>query len=203
MIALMMYGYPATGKTFAAKLLLKNLSADYNSLIVSTLEFREKYNLFNLNSEKERNKVYDFLTDHISSIAKDRTCDVLIIDGNFNKKIRREKLYSVLKGKTIYIIKCYVAEKKIIEERLLDRQQNSHISKNKASTIELYNMIRLTGDSIEEDQLFKDGDIGLIEFNSVNNKVERIMLNKKKGNEELIAKIVSYLDLNETESRGN
>lgn len=196
MIVLMIYGYPATGKTYIAKCLSGYLNKKYNVKSVSTLEFRKKYNLFDLESDDERNKVYEMLNNHVKKIIKDSLFDILIVDGNFNKRDRREKLYSIINDSVLYVIKCFVSDDKIIKERLDRRQKESELFENKAATIGLYNMIKDEGVPVEEDELVKKGYIGIIKFDSGKNIVEQTQLSKISNNGPLIDDILYFLNSN-------
>ena len=166
MIFIMMYGYPATGKTTTARKLFESLSRDYRCLMLSTLSYRKKYNLFDLYSEGQRNSVYNYLIQDIFRLQHDSKYDVIIIDGNYNKYLRRKRLYDAVAGYDLYIIKCFVTSTSIIQERLEDRQKNIHISENKASTADLHELIKADGDEIDESCEFTSKNIYLVKYNT-------------------------------------
>jgi len=188
-----MYGYPATGKTFIAKKLADSLQHKFSTLNVSTLDFRKKFNLFDLNSDEQRNRVYDLLAEHVKNLVTDRKHEILVIDGNFNQRQRREKLYSVLGNCPVYIIKCHVSSSEIIVKRMEDRLKNIHVHENKAATMELYNLIKNSGDDIREDELVRERIASLIEFNSEKNIIEKISLSEDNHIKEITTEISSIM----------
>ncbi len=175
MVIFMMYGLPASGKTFTAKQLSEFLDKSNNVNFISTLDFRVKFGLLDLKSEPERERVYKLLTERVKIIIENNECDILIIDGNFSKRSRRCDIYSLVAGNNnIYVIKCFVKDKTVICVRLKERQENPDMYENKASTIELYDLIRHGMEPVEEDDGLIRGDVGLINFNTMNNKIENI-----------------------------
>lgn len=175
MLILMLYGYPVSGKTFISEKLNSFLAKDYKVTTIATLDFRIKFNLFNLGSEDERNRVYGLLVKHVERVVEKQQQDICIIDGNFNKSERRKKLYSVINNNDVlYIIKCVVDDESVIRERLAQRQKKSYKYENKAATIELYNMIRKAGDPVENDGTLESGNVGFVQFNSNKNIVEKV-----------------------------
>ena len=93
---IMMYGYPATGKTYISRKLEEYLEKKYKVLNLSTLDFRKELNLFDLKSNMQRDFVYDMLSNKVGETINGEIQDIIIVDGNFNERKRREKLYSVL-----------------------------------------------------------------------------------------------------------
>ncbi len=193
-VAIMMYGYPATGKTFIAKKLVSSLKNNHKIAGIATLDIRKKLNLFNLESDEQRNLVYDSLANNVKDVISNKKEDIIIIDGNFNKRRRRDRVYSVLKDAAIYVIKCVVSDEEIISKRMEERRKNIHIHENKAATMQLYNMIKETSDNIEKDELVKKEIINLIQFNSQNNVIEKIILSKDNNTPEITKDILSILE---------
>ena len=75
-----MYGYQATGKTTSARQLYKCFSKDYKCLLLSTLDYRKQYNLFDLFSEEQRNDVYNYLIHYLIKFQKNSQYEIIIID---------------------------------------------------------------------------------------------------------------------------
>jgi len=195
LVVIIMYGCPATGKTFIAKKLTNSLKRRYKIINIATLDFRKKFNLFNLESNEQRNKVYDLLTEYVLETVNNKNHDIIIIDGNFNKRYRREKIYSILREvrAIIYVIKCVVSNEDTIQKRIEERQRNSHILENKAAKMELYHMIKDSTDNIEEDELVKKNLINLLQFNSEENTIERQKLGKINDSGKISDAILSVL----------
>jgi predicted kinase len=177
---IMMYGYPATGKTTLAKKLTKSLE-HHNANHVATLDTRKELNLFDLESEDERNIVYGHVADKVKRLIENKEYNIIIIDGNFNKRERREKIYSITKDCEVYVIKCVVHDENIIKQRIEERKKKEHIHENKASTMELFHMIKDASEDVEEDEEFKNEIINLIQYNSKTNKIEEEILIKNKN----------------------
>ena len=151
MIVIIMYGYPTTGKTFMSNKLKEAFQERYKVKNISTLNIRKKFNLFDLKSESQRNLSYNLIAEEIDKTITVGKHDIAIIDGNFNKRSRREKIYSSLKNSKVYIIHCMVSNEDIINQRIIERQKNSFVFENRAASMELYNLIKHSGDNIYED----------------------------------------------------
>jgi len=193
-VAIMMYGYPSTGKTTMAKLLEESLSKNYYVKKLSTLDLRVKLNLLDLKSDKQRNLIYNIIAEEASRIINLQQHDIIIIDGNFNLRERREMLYSVLKDVGIYIIHCLVSDEGVVEKRLLERQKNLNIPENLASTMELYNLIKNSGDHIKDDDIVKKRIVNFIQFNSEKNIIEGVNLNKEESLDHLTRDMLITID---------
>ena len=200
--AIVMSGFPATGKTFIAKKLADSFKETHSTVNIASLDFRKKFNFFNLKSDGQRDEVYDLLVKHVSHLVQESNQDILLIDGNFNKRKRRERLYSVLGGCPVYLIHCTVSNEEIIKERMEERQRNIHIFENKAATMELYDLIKDDHDNVEEDELVKKGAINLIQFNSENKTIEKTNLSKENNVKEITAKISSIIESNMVVGKG-
>ena len=192
-ISLIVCGYPATGKTHTVRMLQHFLGNKYNTDVLSTLDIRIKHNLFDLYSDEERESVYDFLCKDIQEIIGD-TPKVLLIDGNFNKKQRREKVYSALRGTEVYILNCVVSDGNIVNERLRFRQENHNMYENKASTIDLYHLIKNTGEDIGKDELIACNLKGLIKYDTGKMVAESIFLNDVAAKNAFARELIEYLN---------
>jgi len=190
---IMMYGYPSTGKTFLAKRLGRSLRERYSVVNVATLDFRKKLNLFDLGSTEQRDLVYGLVAEEIQSRLQNQDQEVIIIDGNFNTRQRREKIYSVLEGAKIYIVHCFVSDEETIRKRMGERRKNPHIWENKASTMELYYFIRDSGDDINEDGIVRNGGAKLIRFNSERNVIDSLNLNEESKTDSFTREIISAM----------
>lgn len=184
----MMYGYPATGKTFLSRKIEEHLREKYRVKVLSTLDVRKELGLFDLESGTQRDFVYTLLSKRVGETMKAENYDVVIIDGNFNERKRREMFYSNLGNFSIYIVHCFVSDEKIIWERMNERQKNISIPENKAATMNLYNLIKNSGDDVNEDEIVKKGLAKIIRFDSGENCMERI---SKDDNDKLIRDIIS------------
>ena len=166
MYIIMMNGNPATGKTHTARLMAGALSSEMRVNILTSLEFRIREQLFDLEDENQRNHVYEILADAVSEKLKRRDCDLLIIDANFNKRLRREMIYSLVQAEKMLIVRCRAGNPATVKERLLERRKRGHIYENKAASPELYDFIRLGSDPVEQDQRVACGDTGVVEYDT-------------------------------------
>ncbi len=194
MNVIMMHGYPATGKTFLSKKLENNLKEKYSVITVSTLEFRKELNLFDFNSDAQRNLVYDLLSKKVEEVINKKSHEIIIVDGNFNNRKRRERLYSVLKDAKFYIINCSVSNEETIRRRMNERQKEMHIMENKAATMDLYYLIKNSGDDFMEDEIVKKGRVNIIKFNSEKNSIEKATITKESAIQDINNKIMSIIE---------
>ena len=188
---IMMCGYPATGKTYISRKLEEGLKKKYKVLNLSTLDFRRELNLFDLKSNMQRDLVYDLLSNKVRNVVDEKGNEIIIVDGNFNKRSRREKLYSVSKNSRIYIVHCLVSDERIIEERMKERQGKTYLLENKAATMDLYYLIKDSSDNVMDDEIVKKGAASVIQFNSEKRHFENIMLNE--DDEILTKEIISII----------
>lgn len=172
---IIMHGYPATGKTFVAKKLERLLKEKYKIAHATTLDIRKKFNMLDLESDSQRNLVYNLIAQEVERLLNEQEHDLVIIDGNFNKKSRREKLYSVLKDAEVFVIHCFVSDEEIIMQRMLERRKNPEILENKADSMELYYLIKNSGEEIDENEISETG-INLIKFDSEKGIVEPVKI---------------------------
>lgn len=160
-------GYPSTGKTTSTQRLYFDLASDHTVALLTTLSIRESLGLMeNLHSEADRQKVYN----EIAKLTHEKLVDaseIIILDGNFNKQARRNAVYELLPryGAELIIIECLVSGMEEIKERLEARQKNQNEISNKASTMDLYNLIKDAADSLLDDQ-FPDIPYTLLEYNT-------------------------------------
>lgn len=194
MIIVMMYGFPAVGKTYISKKLEKALKRKYDVARLSTLDIRAKTGLFDLESDKERDKVYSLLAGELSGCVEKKDKDVLIVDGNFNKEKRRKKIYAFSKKADIYILECVVSDKKEIVRRMEARRKAPEKNENKASSMALYEMIKKTADPVEKDAKVSEGFVGLIRYDSRYNNVIGDSRIKTSGRAEIINDIIKALN---------
>lgn len=177
MLVILMNGYPATGKTTTAQRLFRRLSNDCKVLLVSTLDVRKRHSLFNLGSEFERDKIYDMLAEELQDVIDSQSADILIVDGNFNTRKRREKIYALVKSHELCVIRCVIKDISVIRMRLDYRLNNQHIEENKAASMDLYNLIKDGSDAVEGD-VVEAASVTLMEYESVKG---RITVLKKVG----------------------
>jgi putative hydrolase of the HAD superfamily len=154
--ALIMFaGYPSTGKTTSTQRLYYQFMNNYSVSLLSTLSVRETLGLMDdLHSEEKRQKVYDT----IATLAEEKIgeqSDFIILDGNFNRRHRREAIYR-LRGKyplDIYVVECVVNDMESIQKRLDQREKRAENPQHKAYRMDTFNLIKESADPISEDRL--------------------------------------------------
>lgn len=171
MKVIMMTGNPATGKTCTAGILAQELGRVLRIASLSSLEFRRRHNLLALGSEAERDRVYGLLAGAVAEALAAGRHDVLIIDANFNKRHRRELVYRVAPAADLMVVRCAVADERVIGLRLRERRRNLHVYENKAATYELYAMIRDATDPVEADGSVAAGRTALVEYDTARQAV--------------------------------
>ena len=179
MLLLIMSGNPATGKTFLSRHIYSCMSPLTKVKLITSLQIRERLGVFDLYSEKERNLVYKSLADFAKKIIETNSFDILIIDGNFNKEKRRRLFYRITHNTDIYVLECVVNRDELIVDRLKQREKNNEILENRASSKELFELIKNTSNPIIHDQQVQAGRVGLLQYNSENNRMTVI---KNKSN---------------------
>ena len=160
-------GYPSTGKTTSTQRLYFDLANDHQVALLTTLSIRDSLGLMeSLHSETDRQKVYNQIV-HLTNEKLIDGSQIIILDGNFNKQTRRNAVYELLPrfGAELIIIECLVSGMEEIKERLSARQKNPDAISNKASTMELYNLIKDSSDPLLDDQ-FPDIPYTLLEYNT-------------------------------------
>lgn len=193
MVVFLMCGNPATGKTTLAKNLHCHMQKTWEAKLVTSLEFRKKFNLFNLSSENERNEIYRILAGQVQDIIKQNKHRLLVVDANFNKRERRELLYHASTGCILCVIECVVSDEKVIKQRLHHRNCNQEISENKASTWEIYTFIKENSDPVEKDEQITSGRIGLIRFDSACNNSLVVQGVSENPEQELFDSLLLFL----------
>src|SRR3989344_46164 len=150
---IMLYGLPATGKTFASRKIRDYFERDMNVEVISTFKIREEKNLFDLESEEQREKVYDEICKVLDEKLSRKICKCIILDGNFNKKERRKKIYNIVKKHNcdFYIVECLVDDENEIRRRLEKRKPEIGMEQ-KANTAELHAMIKNSGQDLSVDE---------------------------------------------------
>lgn len=164
MHTVLMTGNPATGKTHTARLLGRELAADLRVRVLTSLEFRVRYDLFDLRDEAQRNRVYALLAEEVRREAEGRGTapDILVLDANFNRRERREMIYASVPPGRMTVVRCVTGDPRVIEARLAERREHSEIYENKAASRDLYEFIRDSGDPVEEDDRVAGGLTPLI-----------------------------------------
>lgn len=150
----MMYGYPATGKTCTSGRMARYLGQYYTVDKLTTLSMRTSLGLFDLTSDDEREMVYSEMA-RLANVRLAEGLDFVILDGNFNRKARREPIYTAVydNGIDLYIVECVVTNESIIERRMEERKRSPDIPENYASTMDLYFMIKISAEPVGQDQL--------------------------------------------------
>ncbi len=169
---IMFCGNPATGKTVSSQKIYEALSEKEKVGLLTTLSIRDSTKLIDLKSKENRDKVYQEIAILAErEIAKGK--NIIILDGNFNKKNRRKHLYSIAEKNDIdfYTILCKVNSLEAIEERMSERKNNPHNLQNKADDIELYHMIERETEDIETDMI-NGKSPKIIEFDTENQTIK-------------------------------
>lgn len=167
-------GYPSTGKTTCTQQLQFELSGRRNVCLMTTLSIRESLGLMgDLYSEESREKVYAEIIRHAEEALLGGT-EVLILDGNFNKRHRREAIYALaLKYAThLLVIECRVNSREEIEERLNFRRRHEDRPAHKASTMDLYKLIRDASEPLEEDRLPNGHSPLIMQYNTETREID-------------------------------
>ncbi|MBS3085503.1 histidine phosphatase family protein [Candidatus Pacearchaeota archaeon] len=169
---IMLYGLPVSGKTTASRKIRDYFEKDINIEVISTFKIREEKNLINLYSEEQRERVYDEICKVLEEKLQKNIYKCIILDGNFNKKERRQKVYNVLKRYNcdFYIIECFIENTNEIKKRLSERKGDFGVE-NAATSFELYSMIKNEGHLLSEDEFINPIPI-IISFNTETNSVQ-------------------------------
>lgn len=154
--ALIMFtGYPSTGKTTSTQRLYYQFMNNYRVSLLSTLSVRDTLGLMDdLHSEEKRQKVYDTIVTLTEEKIRERS-EFIILDGNFNRRHRREAVYRLREKYPldIYVVECVVNDMKSIQRRLNHRKKRAENPQHKAYRMETYNLIRQSADPIQDDCL--------------------------------------------------
>jgi len=187
---ILLQGLPATGKTSTSMKLKTNLEKDFSVHLLTTLSIRKEFNLFNLYSEDQRQETYRKLSFKFKELTNS-DIQFIIIDGNFNKKKRRDMIYTWLKSPLI-IVKCICSNIRLIEARLNHRRENLHKDENKAYSMELYNLIQRGEETVEQDPEYLNNEIALIHYDTSIYKAE--IINSGDVTPELLNRIINILN---------
>ena len=76
------------------------------------------------------------------------------------------------------------------------RQKEKELPENKASTMELYHLIKYLGEDINGDEIIASGRANLILFNSEKNVVEHSNFDEASKNRDLAREIISICENN-------
>ncbi len=190
---IMLCGNPATGKTVSSQKIYETLSEKEKVSLLTTLSIRDSLKLTDLESEESRDKVYEEIVKKADKEFSNGK-DILILDGNFNKKKMREGVYSILNkyNADFYAVLCKVNRIEEIEKRMGQRKENPYNIQNKADNIKLYEMIDKEKDPIEEDTINGEAP-NIITFNTENNKIRYDINNLDENKKEMIEIIKNSL----------
>ncbi len=116
----LVFGLPASGKTFISKILAKETGAVH----LNTDIIREKFGFTGQYDEKTKQQVYDGLFNQVK-LELEKGSDV-IVDGTFHLEKRREQLENIAKelGNEIHFIEMKVKEE-TAGKRLKKRRKHS------------------------------------------------------------------------------
>lgn len=154
-VILLCVGYPSTGKTTSTQRLQFEFSQLRNVDLLTTLSIRHSLGLMdNLDSETDRQRVYSELVRLADTKLREGT-EVLLLDGNFNSRKRREPVYELAKkyDAELILMECRVDDHDEIERRLNFRKKNTEAIANRAASQELYNLIKNDSDTLQDDAL--------------------------------------------------
>ncbi len=183
---IMMHGNPATGKSVSAEMIYKHLLKSRHVELLSTLDVRKSLNLMDLESKEDRKKVYIEFAALVDNKLKSQ--DLLILDGNFATFKRRKNIYSLIEkhNAELYIFNL-ITDRQTIEKRMIERRSSS-LSKNKADTMEIYDMIAHESDLLSNDETSGNTYITTLDVEKRTTKKRNIKLNKvqKKFVDEII-----------------
>ncbi len=150
--AVLMYGYPATGKTTMSRALQEYCAQFSRTALLSTFNLREELGLVDLYSKEEREAIYDQMIERVNTVMKWKKTNV-ILDGNFNKFSSRKRIYDLAQahGYQLFVVHCDVAAREEIKSRLEKRKLLPKSLEHAAATMELYEMIKNTADDLIQD----------------------------------------------------
>lgn len=172
-IIIMYVGFPATGKTTSAQRLHFELSDSQSVELLTTVSIRESLGLMDdLYSETDRSRVYTEMVNRVEERLA-AGVDVIILDGNFNKKSRREPVYALLEkhNADILVIECKVQDMDHIRKRLEIRKTRQDDPAHRASSMDLYYMIKDDADPVEQDTLPGGRPLKIIEYSTDNQEI--------------------------------
>jgi len=155
---ILLTGHPSTGKTTSTQRLHLDLMNEMSVSVLTTLSVRQELRtLDKLDSANDRQAVYDRLVQLVEENVHERR-DVIILDGNFNTRDRRQQVYDVAAQHDldIYLIECVVRQRDVVRQRLAQRKEQIDNPQHRAASIELYDLIRSGSDPVQDD-LLADG----------------------------------------------
>ncbi|GEM_PF-238886 len=152
--AVLMYGYPATGKTTMSRALQEYCAQFSRTALLSTFNLREELGLVDLYSTEEREAVYDQMIERVNTVMKWKKTNV-ILDGNFNKFSSRKRIYDLAQahGYQLFVVHCDVAAQDEIKRRLEIRKSLPKSLEHAAATVDLYELIKNTADDLSQDMV--------------------------------------------------
>ncbi len=173
--AVLMYGYPATGKTTMSRALQEYCTQFSRTALLSTFNLREELGLVDLYSKEEREAIYDQMIERVNTVMKFRKTNV-ILDGNFNKFSSRKRIYDLAQayGYQLFLVHCDVAAQEEIKRRLEKRKSLPKSLEHAAATFDLYEMIKNTADDLSLDMI----DVPSMSVVKVDTHEDRVELHK-------------------------
>ena len=152
---LLFIGNPSTGKTTSTQRVYYQFLNNYVVSLLTTLSIRVDQETINdLYSEEYREQVYQKIAELTENRLR-KNDDFVILDGNFNKRHRRQAIYEVAQKKNseIFVVECLVTQEDSIKDRLEYRQRHENNIQHKASSMELYRLIKDDADLVYQDVL--------------------------------------------------
>lgn len=190
---IMCIGHPSTGKTSSTQRLHFELSGEHNVELLTSMSVRTRLGFMDdLHSEEKRQRVYDEIANEVEKRLEDGA-EVVILDGNFNKRSRREAVYRLSDSHdaSVFVVRCTVPDESEIRERLDARSRDFDKIENKASTLELYNMIKDCGDAVDGDLLPCGSRPSIIEYDTVNQTVNVVHKNYRNSGDRALMERIS------------
>jgi predicted kinase len=148
----LMYGYPATGKTTMSRALQEYCSQFGRTSLISTFNLREELGLVDLYSVDERTAIYSEMMERVTKVMSWKKSNV-ILDGNFNKFDVRQKIYDAARkqGYQVFVVHCSVENREEINRRVEKRKSLSRNMEHGAANLNLYELIKNTTDDLSKD----------------------------------------------------
>ncbi len=190
---IMVCGNPATGKTISSQKIYETLSEKEKTSLLTTLSIRDSLKLMDLDSKESRDRVYEEIAKQVDKEFSNGK-SIVILDGNFNKRQRREGVYNIVNkhDADFYAVLCKVNNMREIENRIEQRKKNPHNIQNKANDIKLYEKIDKEVEPIEKDNI-KGKLVNVITFDTENNNIMSKNKELDDNQKEMIEKIKDSL----------